>query len=290
MSRSKLKSIYYSIHEFMKPYKSELSHATFANRTKRLEAMFKELHQLGYEPTHIDRIKPKHIEILVKHWQAAGLSIGSIKNRMSDLRFICLELRRGNVIKANHEYQIGNRAYIPKHNKALVNPDFSGITDPNLRCSLELQKAFGLRREECIKIIPSKADEGNLLRLQASWTKGGIERAVPIRTPEQRFWLNEAKKIANDKSLIPKANTYIQQRNRYDELTRLTGFKNLHGVRHAYAQQRYVELTGWQAPIAGGKARNALTKSEYVKDQEARKMIAWELGHSRVAIAKNYLG
>ena len=52
--------------------------------------------------------------------------------------------------------------------------------------SLELQQAFGLRREEAIKMSPTIADQGDRLVLKASWTKGGKAREIPIRTPEQR--------------------------------------------------------------------------------------------------------
>lgn len=291
MSKSKLKSINYSIYEFMKQQKGKLSHATLYDRTKRLEAMAKELHGLGFEPTHIARLKQKHVEILVKKWQKSGVSVGAIKNRMSDLRFVCRELNRNNVVKGNDEYNIGNRCYIPNKNKALHNPSLDKITDQYIRCSLGLQHAFGLRREECLKIIPSQADNGTLLRLKASWTKGGIARAIPIRTEEQRYWLNQAKSLAGKtKSLIPKDKSYIQQRRHYDRLTQAAGFKNLHGLRHAYAQTRYLEITGWRAPIDGGKPRHKLSKVARQLDQQARKTIALELGHSRVAIAKNYLG
>ena len=51
--------------------------------------------------------------------------------------------------------------------------------------SLKLQAAFGLRREESIKIRPEWADRGDRLALKASWTKGGREREIPIRTAEQ---------------------------------------------------------------------------------------------------------
>ena len=291
MSKSKLKSINYSIYEFMKQQKSKLSHATLYDRTKRLEAMAKELHSLGYETTHIGRLKQKHVEILVKRWQDSGVSVGSIKNRMSDLRFVCRELNRNNVIKCNDDYNIGKRCYVPSENKALVDPNFDGVADDYIRCSIELQRAFGLRREECLKIIPSQADNGTLLRLKSSWTKGGIARAIPIRTEEQRYWLDRAKQLTDTKSsLIPKDKNYIQQRRHYDRLTQKAGFKNLHGLRHAYAQARYFEMTGWHAPINGGKQRNQLTKEEWLLDQQARKVVALELGHSRLAIAKNYLG
>ena len=72
MSKTKLKSVNYSIYEFMKQHKNKLSHATYSDRTKRLEAMFKELHSLGYETTHVGRLKQKHVGILVDHWQKLG--------------------------------------------------------------------------------------------------------------------------------------------------------------------------------------------------------------------------
>ena len=275
----------------MKPQKSKLSHATHADRTNRLKAMAKELHNLGYEPTNIGRIKQKHIGILVKHWQESAISVGTIKNRLSDLRFVCHALNRNNVVKPNDEYNIGKRCYIPSTNKAIHAPNFSAVENRYVRCSIELQRVFGLRREECLKIIPSMADNSTLLRLKGSWTKGGVPRAIPIRTSEQRYWLDQAKKLSGkSSSLVPKEKTYIQQRRLYDRLSRQAGFKNLHGLRHAYAQRRYVEITGWNAPINGGKDRHKLSKQEQRRDQQARKIIALELGHSRMAIAKNYLG
>lgn len=49
--------------------------------------------------------------------------------------------------------------------------------------SLELQREFGLRREEAVKLVPRLADQGDRLVLKDSWTKGGGKpREVPIRT------------------------------------------------------------------------------------------------------------
>jgi integrase len=66
--------------------------------------------------------------------------------------------------------------------------------------SLRLQAAFGLRREEAIKIQPRWADRGDHLQLKASWTKGGRERTVPIRTAAQRALLEQAKQLAGSGS------------------------------------------------------------------------------------------
>ena len=55
----------------------------------------------------------------------------------------------------------------------------------DLNLSLGLQEAFGLRREESIKLRPTWADRGEVLHLKVSWTKGGKERDIPIRTKAQ---------------------------------------------------------------------------------------------------------
>jgi hypothetical protein len=80
--------------------------------------------------------------------------------------------------------------------------------------SLRLQAAFGLRREESIKIEPAAADQGDRIVLKASWTKGGRRREIPIRNEEQRTLLDHAKRLAGSGSLIPPHLRYIDQRNR----------------------------------------------------------------------------
>jgi hypothetical protein len=44
---------------------------------------------------------------------------------------------------------------------------------------------------------------------------------------------------------------FIQQRNTYDGQCNTAGLSKMHGLRHLYAQVRYLELTGWKAPAAG---------------------------------------
>jgi hypothetical protein len=90
--------------------------------------------------------------------------------------------------------------------------------------------------------------------------------------------------------LIPQDQTYIQQRRFYDKVTREQGYYNLHGLRHAYAQNRYKEMTGWACPLAGGPSRKDLNATQKKLDDNARLWISQELGHSRSAITKNYIG
>ena len=126
--------------------------------------------------------------------------------------------------------------------------------------SLELQQAFGLRREEAIKFMPVYADQGEHIVLKESWTKGGKAREIPVRTDAQRVVLDRAQRLAGTGSLIPSAKNYRQQLRVYEAETARAGLSKLHGLRHAYAQARYKELTGWKAPAAGGPSLKSLSR------------------------------
>ena len=156
------------------------------------------------------------------------------------------------------------RQYANGANKATIleAAQLERITDPYVRMSLELQQAFGLRREEAIKIRPELADRGDTLWLKPSWTKGGRERCVPVGTMEQRAIFDRAVALAGKGSLIPDHKTYVQQLKLYEGQCIRAGLSRMHGLRHAYAQRRFHEITGFKAPIAGGPSRSALTNDE----------------------------
>jgi len=64
----------------------------------------------------------------------------------------------------------------------------------------------------------------------------------------------------------------------------------MHGLRHAYAQRRYEELTGWQSPAASGPSSKSLTQEQRDQDREVRLIISRELGHEREQVTAVYLG
>ena len=64
----------------------------------------------------------------------------------------------------------------------------------------------------------------------------------------------------------------------------------MHGLRHAYAQERYRELTGWECPVRGGPGRKSMSPAKRKIDFEARMTISSELGHGREEITVVYLG
>ncbi len=159
-----------------------------------------------------------------------------------------------------------------------------------MNLSIRLQAAFGLRREESIKFNPSYAMQDDHIKLKSSWTKGGRARTVPIRNDEQRQLLEEIKELVKGGSLIPSQLNYVQQLHRYERQLRNVGLSKLHGLRHAYAQQRYFEFTSWKAPVAGGPTSKQLSPEQRAPDHEARVTISHELGHARAEISAVYLG
>jgi len=268
------------------------SFATRHDRKQLILRFAEDLVNIGYKITDIHSLKLKHIQAVTKFWQDKHLSNATIKNRLSALRQLASILRKPMLVPSNTELNIGHRKYISQINRAVINPNFEKITHPYLRASLELQRLFGLRREESLKIKPHMADGGNELKLQPSWCKGGRGRNIPIQTEEQRYWLDKAKEIAGQfrNSLIPQNKNYIQHRYYYDKQVQQAGLKNLHGLRHAYAQRRYKELTGWDAPINGGPNSKQLAAEQKEIDYQAKMILTEELGHSRILIVAVYCG
>ena len=64
----------------------------------------------------------------------------------------------------------------------------------------------------------------------------------------------------------------------------------MHGLRHAYAQDRYKELTGWKCPATSGPDSKALTLEQRELDREAMLTISRELGHEREQVTAAYCG
>lgn len=269
------------------------SYATQAQRLALLTLMANQLHELGYRQMEAQSLKPKHVEALVKHWLGADLAVATMKNRMAALRWWAEKVGRQNVIaRSNDHYGIPERQFVTNVSKAQgVDADaLAKVRDEHVRMSLELQQAFGLRREEAIKFIPSYADRGDHLVLKDTWTKGGKAREVPIRTVAQREVLDRAHQLAGRGSLIPASRTYIQQLRVYEGHTARAGLSKLHGLRHAYAQQRYLDLTGRPCPAAGGLRADQLDSAQKAQDTAARLTISLELGHEREAVTAIYLG
>ena len=273
---------------FVLKHNKDGSFATQANRKKMLYACGNELVNNGYKLQNIKSLKRKHIIFLVEQWKMRKLSIGTIKNRLANLRWLCEKLDKPNVIPTNDELNIGSREFITNKDKSikLNNEQLNKITDKHIKLSLQLQYHFGLRREEVLKIKPFIADKTNFLELQGSWCKNGRSRKIPIITDEQKQILEQCRKLLQLKhlSMIPKNRNYKQHLKIYE--TQLSNAKiyHAHGLRHDYAQRRYFEITGKQCAV-----KNEINEHREI-DKQARLKISEEMGHSRIQIVANYLG
>ncbi|HAU1023883.1 TPA: integrase [Legionella pneumophila] len=296
---NKLRSAIYSVHQLIKQMQG-YSYASKADMKHMINHCMKDLHELGFKVSHLNGLKPKHIYVLVEHWKKQGKSPATIKNYMSKLRKLAYFLDKPKLVKTgNDSYQIDKRTYIPNQNKAIHHIDLNLCTDPHIRLSLEAQMLFGLRREESMKFIISEAWHGDCLYTKPSWTKGGIGRLLKITNEEQMKWLLKvSQQIKPGESLTPKERTYKQHLSHYQQQAKLMNVNKLHGLRHSYAQRRYVELTknldplkiGLLCPIAGGKTVKELHRTEKQIDRQVREIISRELGHSRLNITRTYLG
>ena len=274
----------------------EGSFSTQDTRKRILTQVADDLKRLGYRHMRPTSLKAKHVWALVEDWKARELSLSTIKNRMSAVRWWARHARcRDSVAAKNSHYGIGERTYVAQESKATTLPQekLDRVTDPYVQLSLRLQQAFGLRREESMKFQVRYADQGNHIRLKSSWCKGGRPREIPVRTAAQRALLDEIRTVTGGGakvSLIPAKLKYVEQLHKYEYQTQQAELSNMHGLRHAYAQERYLELTGWPCPVQGGPHRTAMSPVDRASDETARLTIAEELGHGREEITTVYLG
>lgn len=277
----------------------EGSHATQANRKAMLKMFAEQLGKLGYNVKTMkpSDLKGRHVNKLLELWKKDGVSTGTIKNRMVALRWWAEKVGNAGAVQSNDTYKIEKRVYVTNRDKSISLKDLDlSKTDENIAQSLRLQDAFGLRREESMKFQPEYALDGQTIenaryiRLKDSWTKGGRPRTIPITSEKQRHELRNAYALAveNGGSLIPKEKSYKTHLASFERVTSALGVGQTHGLRHGYAQTRYLELMGFDCPAVGGS--RSLTADEMAKDKEIRMLISQELGHGRIGVTSIYLG
>lgn len=267
------------------------SYTTRQQRHRGLQMIARELRGMGYALPTAHSLKPKHVEALVSAWKAAGLTAGTLKNRMGWIRYWATSVRKTSVLpRDNTELGIERRTAFKGDRARTVAPDMLALLPERMQLAVRLQMAFGLRLEESLKIRPATADQGDTLALKASWCKGGRARAIPITHPRQRALLDEVRRVCGDGSLIPEGRAYVDFRKDVERKTWGAGMRNMHGHRHWYAQWRYRGLTGKPAPAAGGKTYENMTDQERAADYRARLQVSRELGHNRLEVTDVYLG
>lgn len=156
---------------------------------------------------------------------------------------------------------------------------------------VELVRELGLRSKEASLLDASRA-----LREAARGavtvdhgTKGGRVREIQIARPEQLQALQRAAAAQGDaRAVMPAGDNWRSWRegglrDTRETVQEVTG-GGLHDLRSAYACERYEQLTGHAAPVAGGVI------ADRQADKEARELIASELGHGRIDVVSSYIG
>lgn len=272
----------------------EGSYSTQSSRRRNLVLIANQLRNLGFKNMQLSSLKQKHVNALIGHWQAESMSDKTMKNRLANLRWWAEKTNKTKIIKENNsDYGIKPVPQYTEYSKALhlSDADIQGVDNVYVQYSLLLQKYFGFRREAAIKYRPSYADKGDHLIIKGSWTKGGRPGTkVAITTEEQRKLLDEIKAFVGNGALIPPHKNYAQQLKEFEKQTAKAGIHQTHGLRHAYAQKRYKDITGWDCPHAGGAKRKELDETQQAIDTHARQIIAQELNHNRISITFTYIG
>ncbi len=127
----------------------EGSFETRVGRERQLSAIANQLHDLGFRQLKATSLKQKHVQALVDHWLDQNLSPGTIKNRMSCLRWWAEKVNKRAVVAGSNDfYGIPDRQFVSDQSKAkdLTEEQLARVKDEHVRMSLRLQQAFGLRQ------------------------------------------------------------------------------------------------------------------------------------------------
>ena len=266
------------------------SYSTKAARSDILHQCVNNLNELGSRRIELQNLKPKHVEKLVEHWKDKGLKSATIYNKVSHLRWLTQKLNKQNIIpRTNAELGVENRSYVATVDRSQPPPTVSQLEKFTARekLSIDLQREFGMRRKESLKFNHTQAlsPYSDKVKMTGSWCKGGRPRTLEIRTQSQRDLIDKVKAIVpKNESMIPKGQSYKSAMMAISNKCYLADIRQ-HGNRHAYAQGRYLELTGRHSPVKG---IDPPIRDEI--DKMARAVITRELGHSRLDETNSYLG
>lgn len=286
-----------------------ISNRTQDMRQEVLFLAFRTLPKLGFRVKRISDFGERHVQALMKHWEAEGLAASTLQLRLSILRTLAGWLGKRGMVKGIDSYledpSRGRRQTTAQHDHSwsAVGIDaakmISDVTafDHRVGMQLKLMHAFALRREEAVMFRPHKADQGSYIVVRDG-TKGGRERTVPIDLPYQRAVLDEAKTMAkgmrghvghpdhNLEQALRRFNYVVGER---FGLTRKQLGVTSHGLRHQGLNDMYERLAGIPSPVRG-QTKDMFVQADPMKIEYARQRVAEVAGHARLSISGAYLG
>lgn len=247
-----------------------ISIKTQERRLLSLIAGFKELRRDGFAIETPWNISSKHIRHLVNVWVIKNKqSPGTVENKLTYWRTLAAWMGKHQLVGTVDDYITRpdgyRRYYVAQRDKsweaANVNVDevIARLThtDRWVALQVELQSAFGLRAQESMLLRPFQCLRVSGHLHVCDGTKGGRARVVPIDAEWQYDLLIRAAQMANPRtgSMIPETHTLKQWYRHFYKVLGAEGVSlkglgvTVHGLRHAYLQRMYEQVTGVPAPI-----------------------------------------
>lgn len=274
-----------------------------------------ELRSCGAGVKKWSNISNKHVSQVVQSWRERGLETSTIKENLAGVRATAKYFGNERISEKNSDFGIPNRVYITNTDKSVSQDVYERVvqelsTSPCLNerrvgAQLELMRELGLRKEEAFKMDPVRSllIDGRLFVTDG--TKGGRDRIVNDISPSQKDALDHARSVVGKGNTMDPVKTERQWEKFFYKTLNKHGLNkkecgaSSHGLRHAYAQERYEKLTGFQAPCkfdtkeAFRAAAFQAAGADWKKiDQDARLVLKSELGHGpdRDDVVSQYLG
>ena len=285
------------------------------NHIQEAKRFAETLRQLGYGVQQWKNLSNKHVGAVVNQWKNAGLATGTIKEYLSGVRAVARFFKNPRIAEKNSAFGIENRVYVSNKDKSVPEAVYrhvvaqlkasAHINDNRIAAQLQLQRELGLRKEEAFKFQPTRAVMRDGRVFIQHGTKGGRERIIHHVSAEAKEAIAYAKSVVSGSNTIPNDMTERQWERHFYKTLRFHGLSqdscgaSSHGLRHAYAQARYEQITGFEprckfdSPESFRANAEGMTGDDWSQaDQDARQIIKAELGHGpdRDDVMAQYLG
>lgn len=263
---------------------------TRAQREQTVRQLREFLDRVNISPNRVTDLKPGMVMRWVADMRDRGLSPGTIKNRLANLRAIAPKVLRG--------FDKNDRLGVPERCRAGTKraptaeelaSRLERITDLGIRATIRLQAEFGLRAMESLK-APGWLDRweaeltaGKPITLaagSAGGAKGGRGRYLePANRASALAAVQYARQVAamhkDGHLVVGKAGTLKSAYDRLQNVARRAGFTgkiSLHANRYGYAQERVQSL-----------------REQGYTERQAQTIVVQDLGHGagRLEIAQS---
>lgn len=242
-----------------------------------------------------------HLKVLVDDQE---MEVAYAQNLLSSVNVVMEAMRKDKALAIKPAQWVGNRSNV--RTTVSVTLERSKTDKPFLRLFqngqertlniAQLCRTFGLRFKEASLLDSKKALRQAERQGRINITEGtkggrgkGVDRWIPV-TQDQIALLKEATHLQGQHtSLVPEHNSFYQWRDHayycWRTVNKDTDIKGFHDLRAAYACERYLELTGFTAPVVTGKRQAPKNV-----DTQARVILSQELGHNRLDVVASYIG